>query len=167
MSKARFSAVLMITGSGLQNCDRTLFGHKRFLVWADAFTRCLHPLRRRRASRRRSPDRWFDRRCADCHDRRLCRRWRGRLSLSWRTVKRTGGAAVRPRYASSHNRGCAGRSPTIRGQRSSKRDALSSPLAVWGRAFVACHVCPRDACPHYALAQTRVLSSCRHVGVLT
>lgn len=30
---------MLITGSGLQDRDETLFGHKPFLVWADALTR--------------------------------------------------------------------------------------------------------------------------------
>ncbi len=30
----------MITRSGLQDRDETLFGHKHFLVWADALTPC-------------------------------------------------------------------------------------------------------------------------------
>ena len=32
-------AVVLITGSGLQDRDETVFGHKPFLVWADALTR--------------------------------------------------------------------------------------------------------------------------------
>lgn len=32
-------AVVLITGSGLQDRDETIFGHKPFLVWADALTR--------------------------------------------------------------------------------------------------------------------------------
>jgi len=38
-NKGPFPAVLLITGSGLQDHDETLFGHKPFLVWADALTR--------------------------------------------------------------------------------------------------------------------------------
>ncbi|RMB25777.1 hypothetical protein C8J47_3729 [Sphingomonas sp. PP-F2F-G114-C0414] len=38
-NKGPFPAVLLITGSGLQDRDETLFGHKPFLVWADALTR--------------------------------------------------------------------------------------------------------------------------------
>ncbi|WP_295634954.1 CocE/NonD family hydrolase [Novosphingobium sp.] len=34
-----FPAVLLITGSGLQDRDETVFGHKPFLVWADTLTR--------------------------------------------------------------------------------------------------------------------------------
>lgn len=37
--KAPYPAVLLVTGSGLQDRDETLFGHKPFLVWADALTR--------------------------------------------------------------------------------------------------------------------------------
>ena len=33
-NKGPFPAVLLITGSGLQDRDETLFGHKPFLVWA-------------------------------------------------------------------------------------------------------------------------------------
>lgn len=35
----RFPAVVLITGSGPQDRDETLFGHKPFLVWADHLTR--------------------------------------------------------------------------------------------------------------------------------
>jgi pimeloyl-ACP methyl ester carboxylesterase len=35
----RVAAVLLITGSGQQDRDQTLFGHKPFLVWADHLTR--------------------------------------------------------------------------------------------------------------------------------
>ncbi|KQS46233.1 alpha/beta hydrolase family protein [Sphingomonas sp. Leaf198] len=38
-NKGPFPAVLLITGSGLQDRDETLFGHKPFLVWAGALTR--------------------------------------------------------------------------------------------------------------------------------
>jgi pimeloyl-ACP methyl ester carboxylesterase len=34
-----FPAVLLITGSGLQDRDETVFGHKPFLLWADTLTR--------------------------------------------------------------------------------------------------------------------------------
>jgi len=34
-----FPAVLLITGSGLQDRDETLFGHHPFLIWADTLTR--------------------------------------------------------------------------------------------------------------------------------
>ncbi|EIZ77167.1 hypothetical protein WSK_4306 [Novosphingobium sp. Rr 2-17] len=34
-----FPAVLLITGSGLQDRDETVFGHKPFLLWADMLTR--------------------------------------------------------------------------------------------------------------------------------
>ncbi|MFW7266747.1 alpha/beta hydrolase family protein [Gluconacetobacter sp. Hr-1-5] len=34
-----FPAVLLVTGSGLQDRDETLFGHKPFLLWADGLTR--------------------------------------------------------------------------------------------------------------------------------
>lgn len=37
--KGPFPAVLLITGSGLQDRDETIFGHKPFLVWADTLTR--------------------------------------------------------------------------------------------------------------------------------
>lgn len=36
---APFPAVLLITGSGQQDRDQTLFGHKPFAVWADQLTR--------------------------------------------------------------------------------------------------------------------------------
>ena len=34
-----FPAVLLISGSGLQDRDQTVFGHRPFLVWADHLTR--------------------------------------------------------------------------------------------------------------------------------
>lgn len=34
-----FAAVLLITGSGTQDRDETIMGHKPFLIWADALTR--------------------------------------------------------------------------------------------------------------------------------
>jgi pimeloyl-ACP methyl ester carboxylesterase len=34
-----YPAVLLITGSGLQDRDETVFGHKPFLLWADTLTR--------------------------------------------------------------------------------------------------------------------------------
>lgn len=34
-----FPAVLLVTGSGLQDRDETVFGHKPFLLWADVLTR--------------------------------------------------------------------------------------------------------------------------------
>jgi len=34
-----FAAVLLITGSGLQDRDETIFGHHPFLIWADYLTR--------------------------------------------------------------------------------------------------------------------------------
>ncbi len=34
-----FAAVLLISGSGLQDRDQTVFGHRPFLVWADHLTR--------------------------------------------------------------------------------------------------------------------------------
>ncbi|RUT24313.1 alpha/beta hydrolase [Asaia sp. W19] len=37
--KGPFPAVLLITGSGLQDRDETAFGHRPFLVWADTLTR--------------------------------------------------------------------------------------------------------------------------------
>jgi uncharacterized protein len=37
--KGPFPAVLLITGSGQQDRDETLFGHKPFLLWADTLTR--------------------------------------------------------------------------------------------------------------------------------
>jgi pimeloyl-ACP methyl ester carboxylesterase len=39
VGKGPFPAVLLITGSGLQDRDETVFGHKPFLVWADTLTR--------------------------------------------------------------------------------------------------------------------------------
>ena len=37
--KGPFPAVLLITGSGLQDRDETIFDHKPFLLWADTLTR--------------------------------------------------------------------------------------------------------------------------------
>lgn len=37
--KGPFPAVLLITGSGLQDRDETIMGHKPFLLWADTLTR--------------------------------------------------------------------------------------------------------------------------------
>lgn len=39
VGKGPFPAALLITGSGLQDRDETIFGHKPFLVWADYLTR--------------------------------------------------------------------------------------------------------------------------------
>lgn len=39
LGKGPFPAILLITGSGLQDRDETIFGHKPFLVWADYLTR--------------------------------------------------------------------------------------------------------------------------------
>ncbi|WP_219413414.1 alpha/beta hydrolase family protein [Pseudonocardia nigra] len=41
-----FTAVLLITGSGAQNRDEELFGHKPFLLLADALTRAGHAMLR-------------------------------------------------------------------------------------------------------------------------
>jgi pimeloyl-ACP methyl ester carboxylesterase len=39
LGKAPFPAILLITGSGLQDRNETILGHKPFLVWADYLTR--------------------------------------------------------------------------------------------------------------------------------
>src|SRR5262249_3461425 len=38
-AKGPFPAVILLTGSGLQDRDESIMGHRPFLVWADALTR--------------------------------------------------------------------------------------------------------------------------------
>ena len=59
-----FPAALLITGSGLQDRDETVAGHKPFLVLADYLTRRGITAG---AAGRRSHHRRLDRRCRPCH----------------------------------------------------------------------------------------------------